>query len=334
MLSRHRLRFILLLVVSAGATPLRAAVYVPADRLWTNNVVPFVWDPAVPFPNRLRVVAAMNVIEEVANITFELQTNETDYVYIQNAPGDTGSRSPTIGRGGNEQDLFIRQDLSDITTFGLAHELGHVLGLYHTHQRPDRNAYVTYYSGRVNDCRAGNFTVASDSLGYPRNAMDYDSVMSYGECIFSNCGLTFDSTCSCDDQSCNRWTSNDCDLLSVTCCSENPSACRVIEIDDPIERAQWQALLGQRDHFSYIDAITLSFMYPQGHWRFLERNYAGTSNTGTFHDPYEDLTTALDEAPTGAVLWIQPAGYNAPGPAGVMNKAMLLRAPLGGVVIR
>ena len=327
-----RLRLIIIgFVVLGFALPAQAAVYVQADRLWPNGVVPFVWDPAMPLNNRFRVFLAMAIWEDVANVTFVEQTDETDYVYIQNAPGTSGSRSPTIGRGGSEQDLFIRQDLSGITDYGLAHELGHVLGFFHTHQRQDRNSYVTYYSGRVNDCFSGNFTVASNSLAYPRNIMDYDSVMSYGECIFSNCGLTFDSTCACGDMTCNRWTSNDCNLASVTCCFENPSGCRVLEIDDLADRAMWQSSMGQRDHLSDIDAMVMSFMYPPSGWRFAELNYAGTTNTGTFHDPYEDLMVAMDNAPSGGVLWIQPAVYDSPG---VMNKATLLRAPLGGVLIR
>ena len=33
-------------------------------------------------------------------------------------------------------------------TQAIIHELGHALGLYHEHQRPDRGAFVTYNAGK------------------------------------------------------------------------------------------------------------------------------------------------------------------------------------------
>lgn len=311
--------------------PARAAVYVPSSRLWPGGIVPFVWDADVPVANRLRVISAMNIWMGVANVQFVLRTNEADYVRIRNAPGDTGSRSAEVGRDGGVQDLFIRQDLSGITDYGLAHELGHVLGYYHTHQRPDRETYVHYYATRVNDCEAGNFSIVNSALGYPRHSMDFDSVMSYPQCTFSNCGLTFHGECSCGDTNCERWESNDCSSAGVVCCSEDPDSCRVLEIQDPDDAAQWQTLMGQRSHLSEIDAMTMSFLYPQSNWRFLELNYAG-GNVGTFHDPYRTLSGAVSATPVESVLWIQPGTYSRP--AGTITKRMTLRAPLGGVRVQ
>ena len=87
----------LLLVLAVVA---EAAVDVSEDRLWPAGVVPFAWDPQMSFANRLRVVEAMNIWTAVAHMSFVLRNGEADYVLIQNAPGDTGSRSVTIGRGG------------------------------------------------------------------------------------------------------------------------------------------------------------------------------------------------------------------------------------------
>jgi len=315
-------------------SPARAAVYVAEDRLWDNGVVPFEWDPNMSFANRIEVVAAMNVWQQVARVTFVLRTNETDYVLIQNAPGTSGSSSASIGRDGGRQDLFIRQNLSNITVYGLAHELGHVLGFFHTHQRTDRANYVTVYNSRMNDCRSGNFTIASNSLAYPRNRMDFDSVMSYGQCIFSNCGLTLDPACGCNDPNCARWTSNGaCSEFGVVCCAEDPDNCRVIEIDDPEDAALWQNAMGQRSHLSAIDALTMAFLYPEPDWRFVERNYTGSDESGTFHNPYLNLADGLAGTPQGGTLWAQPGTYT--GLAGqVLNKPMLIAAPLGGVTLR
>lgn len=288
----------------ASSLDTNAAVYVTGDRLWTNGIVPFKWHAEIPFSNRLRVVAAMNIWTAVANITFVLGTNETDYVLIQNAAGENGSSSPTIGRGGNEQDLFIRQDLSGVTDFGLAHELGHVLGFYHTHQCPDRNTFVTWFSNRTDVTKWGNFTIASTALAYPRNSMDYDSVMSYGRCTFS----------ICDD------------------CGDNLATCRVLQINDPDALAEFDTAMGQRSYLTTNDARVMSFIYPQPNWRFVEAGYGVSSENGRFHNPYLTASKALTNVPNNTVLWVQPGSYQTG--IGVISKPLVLRGPLGHVVIR
>ena len=321
---------VILLTIASAAN---AAVYVAnPDRLWPGGVVPVVWDPDISFGNHLSVVVAMNFWSDVANVTFVPRTNETDYVFIQNASSTGPSNSQFIGRNGDEQKLTIRQDLTNLDSHGLAHEVGHVLGYFHAHQRQDWISIVTIYWNRIDTCKIGNFTQASNSLAYPRNRMDYDSVMTYPECTFSNCGLLLDPTCSCTDSTCTTWTRQDCNLAAVVCCRENRPACRTVEIIDTTERSQWQSELGQRDHLSKLDALTMSFLYPEPNWRFLEKNYSPSDEIGTFHNPYVNLSSALDETPNGGILWIQPATYN--NPTTTITSPVLLRAPLGGVVIR
>jgi hypothetical protein len=288
----------------AAHSAAEASVYVPANRLWTGGVVPFEWHPDISIANRLRVVIAMNIWLEVANVEFVVRTDETDYVLIQNAPGDSGSRSAEVGRNGGKQDLFIRQDLSGVTDYGLAHELGHVLGYYHTQQRPDRDTYLTWYEGRTSDSGKGNFAIESNALAYPRAAMDYDSVMSYGRCTFSLCG----------DE-----------------CQSDLDSCRVLEINDPEDAAEFDALMGQRSYLTRVDALTMSFLYPPSGWRFVETGYDGNIESGTFHDPYLTVDKAVLSAPNNAIVWVQPGHYELG--SGVVTKAMTLRAPLGGVTI-
>jgi hypothetical protein len=289
----------------------QASAYVTADRLWTNGVVHFRWDPQIPFANRVRVLQAMNIWIDVANVQFVLRTNETDYVLIQNAPDATGSRSDSIGRDGGVQNLFIRTNLSNVTDHGLAHELGHVLGFYHSHQRPDRDTFITWFSNRTDTDFAGNFTIEPTALGYPRNAMDYDSVMSYPRCVFSTCS------------GCNQFCT-DCDGFV--------EVCRVLKIKDPAAEAQFDLAMGQREYLTRIDTLVMSFMYPQPGWRFVEAGYAGTSEIGTFHNPYLTFNKALTNSPNHATIWVQPGNYTT-GTA-LITKPLILRGPVGNVRIR
>jgi len=65
----------------------------------------------------------------------------------------------------------------------LVHELGHVLGFLHEHQRPDRDQYVQVQSANVNPSYSGSFAVLfwSHSL----TVYDFRSVMHYGRAAFS-----------------------------------------------------------------------------------------------------------------------------------------------------
>ncbi len=317
----------------------QAAVYVPEDGLWPNGVVPYRFDPGMDLASQIRVLIAFDIWEQVASVDFVEWTGEDNYVTVRNTPGGGGSSSEE-GMQGGEQFLNIRQDLTGITDYGLAHEVGHLLAYYHTHQRPDRQTYITYYQGRVNDCGAGNYNIASDALAYPRNLMDYDSVMSYGECIFNICSRTLNEDCPCGSDDCKRYffptcnlsDSECCALSTIDCCDEDPESCRVLEIKDEGDRALFQAGMGQRDHLSEIDALVMSWLYPQPGWRFMELNYPDSDETGTFHHPYVGVQSMLDQAPQNITLWAQPAVY--PRPSSVLTKPMTIKAARGSVLIR
>ncbi len=303
---------VLLAAIFVASRPAaEASTYVTADRLWTNGVVPFRWDPQISIPNRVRVVIAMNIWQAVANVTFVPRTNETDYVLIQDADDKDGSRSDSIGRNGNVQNLYIRTNLAGITDYGLAHELGHVLGFYHTHQRPDRDMFITWYTNRTDTNKVGNFTIEPTALGYPRNAMDYASVMSYPRCTFTTCA---DCGVFCED------------------CPGTLENCRVLKIKDPAAFAEFDSQMGQRTNLTRIDTLVMSFMYPQPGWRFVEAVSAGSSEKGEFHNPYLTLHKALTNAPNNATLWVQPGSYKT-GMA-VISKPLTLRGPIGNVVVR
>jgi hypothetical protein len=182
--------------------------------------------------------------------------------------------------------------------------------------------------------------IASEALAYPRNAMDFDSVMAYGQCIFNICARDFNPNCACGDDSCRRYPWTDCDQPdaeccaqdTIDCCDEDPEACRVLEIIDEGDRALFQEDMGQRDHLSFWDATVMSWVYPQPGWRFMELNYSPSNETGTFHHPYVNVESMLDGAPPGSTILTLPANYARPATA--MTKPVTIAAPLGGVVIR
>lgn len=199
------------------------------------------------------------------------------------------------------------------TVFGTpAHELAHALGYWHEQSRTDRDAYVQIEWGNVSQTACDG---PCDSQFQTRGAggeygpYDFDSVMHYGACAFSCCQDT--SPCQ------------------PVACSATSSLCRTITVLPPFD-VDWQDDIGQRDHLSAFDALTMSFLYPLPDWRFVDLTYSGTES-GTFLEPYNTFAEGYDAAPAGGGLWLLQAGTHVTG--GTLTKAMLIQAPLSGVIL-
>ena len=59
-------------------------------------------------------------------------------------------------------------------------EIGHAIGLYHEHQRPDRDRYIEILEENIESSRKASFAVRNDvrTLGY---GYDFASIMHYRE---------------------------------------------------------------------------------------------------------------------------------------------------------
>ena len=67
------------------------------------------------------------------------------------------------------------------------HELGHVLGLYHEHQRPDRNNYIQINWGNIQSGTGSQFQPVSPTITI--GSYDFASTMHYSAYAFSKNGL-------------------------------------------------------------------------------------------------------------------------------------------------
>ncbi len=76
---------------------------------------------------------------------------------------------------------------TDCTVGTILHEMGHIIGLWHEHQRADRDTYVTVNYGNVIKGSWGNFVILADDVQI-LGAYDYASVMQYIPYAFSRNG--------------------------------------------------------------------------------------------------------------------------------------------------
>lgn len=269
---------------------------------WPNGIVPFIFDVNVTMANQNLMLSAMAEWENVATVDFIQRTNEDDYVDIRDSANDEEpTNSSQVGRVGGRQVINI---VSWGTTFIMAHELAHALGMIHEQSRPDRDDYVRINEVNIEAGKEDNFEKRSSADVYPKQAYglrddrtyDFDSVMHYSQFDFTNC---------------------------------NPAVagCETIIVLPP--NNAWQSLIGQRDHLSDLDQLTMSFLYPRRNWYFVDKTHSGSEN-GSFIQPYKRFIRGMSEAPNGARLWIQPGMYAA---VGTYNKPITLDAPLGHVTL-
>jgi hypothetical protein len=264
---------------------------------WPGGVVPFVFDANVSANNQNLMLAAMAVWENIANVDFTPRNGQSDFARIRDSSWDSEpSNSSQVGRNGGEQIINITDWGS---RFIMAHELGHCLGLWHEQSRPDRDYYVEIQWNNIQSGKEHNFDLRSAADVYPKRdyglsdeeTYDFDSVMHYGQWAFSTNTLP------------------------------------TIVVRPPNQ--SWQALLGQRTHLSRIDTLTMSFLYPEPDWYFVDKTNPN-SGGGSFMNPYREFKSGVASVPSASTIWIQPGTHSA---AGTYSKPITLRAPLGNVML-
>lgn len=281
---------------------------------WTNGVVPYDFvtsgGGAVSAANQTNAINAMNAIAAIAGVTFRAAVaGDANRIRFQNS---TFNNSP-VGMQGGAQIINIFNWTIQII---ICHELYHSLGFWHEQSRSDRNTFVTINTGSIcgsaasNACTAGtgagqcclctdtagncvpcgfNFNIQAGTSTY--GPYDFDSFMHYGPTSFS------------------------CDGMNT------------ITVNAPYNAA-WQGVIGQRNHFSYFDAITCRGLYRFASDRWLDRA-AGGPSAGTFLQPYTNPTLggALASVPSGGTLLIKNGNtYSA---VGTYSTPVTIMAPNG-----
>ncbi len=263
-----------------------------ATNFWTNGIIPYEFDANVASANQTAMLQAMNDWEAVANIDFRARAGDANYVHIQNS---TGNNSAVGMQGGMQIINIFNWDME----FVMAHELGHCLALWHEHTRADRDSFILVNWSNIQTDYRPQFNLNSSAGHY--GPYDFDSVMHYDQCAFSiDCPAGW--TCNCTHT--------------------------VITVLPPHQA--WQTLIGQRNHLSNMDQLTMSFLYPQSDWRFVDSAYTGGTENGTFLTPYKQFPPGFTATPSGGTLWVQPGTYSS---VGTYNNAVTIRAALGNVTL-
>ncbi|MCP3961740.1 MAG: hypothetical protein GY719_28190 [bacterium] len=170
---------------------------------WPDGIVPYVIStPALADA----VHQAIDYIEANSNVRFVPRSNEKGYMDFI----DRGNKRCQAWAGYAASRRIVDLDKSEgcAQQYVVRHEIMHSLSFYHTHQRPDRDMYVNYFSSCVRSGGSEDFRKSGSTIpGIPydlRSIMHYDSEDSCkrvctntGNVCYSNNDCPSGGTCEC-----------------------------------------------------------------------------------------------------------------------------------------
>ena len=137
------------------------------EKLWAGGIVPYVIDPELENPH---VPDAIRHWEQNTPIRFVERTDQPNWVRF--TPG-SGCLSH-VGMVGGEQRIVLNEFCGPGT---VVHEIGHAVGLWHEHQRNDRDPHV-WVSSCPLDPNSPNYR-KNGPRAFASGPYDYGSIMQY-----------------------------------------------------------------------------------------------------------------------------------------------------------
>ena len=160
---------------------------------WPDGVVvyeaPVEDDDAIVIPGQQTLAEKINTAiqhwTDNTNMTFVERTTENSTLYPNYIMFvDSSGCASFVGRKGGAQAIY----LSDACSVGsVIHELGHAIGLFHEHTRPDRDNFVSIDFDEIVEDKEVNFELLTEGVDVYSD-YDYGSIMHYGETFFSKSG--------------------------------------------------------------------------------------------------------------------------------------------------
>lgn len=160
-----------------------SALGIKKYRRWNNGIIPY--KIAANHPYRTQILNAINTLNGSTVLWYrEATSNDNNYVNIIKGNGCYSGLG--VPFWGSSYDLSIGDGCSGIGT--VIHELLHAAGLFHEHQRFDRDNYVKIVWDNIVDAEKDQFEKPSKLIAKNIGSYNFQSVMHYKCTAFSNNG--------------------------------------------------------------------------------------------------------------------------------------------------
>jgi uncharacterized protein (TIGR02145 family) len=137
---------------------------------WPSGIIPYTISNNHSLTND--ILEAIKITNNQTNINLIPRTNETNYVEF--VEEDKNRCFAIIGMAGGRQ----RVNVNNCGIATIIHEIGHALGMWHEHQRNDRDDFITIQYENIEDDKKFNFDKKLDNI-LPIGNYDYFSIMHY-----------------------------------------------------------------------------------------------------------------------------------------------------------
>ncbi|TSM12566.1 Tolloid-like protein 2 [Bagarius yarrelli] len=160
----------------------KRAATLKTERIWPDGVIPYIISTNFSGSQRAVFKQAMRHWERHVCVTFVERTAEENYIIFTYRP--CGCCSYVGRRGDGPQAVSIGKNCDK---FGIVvHELGHVIGFWHEHTRPDRDKHVSIIRENIQPGQEYNFLkMARDEVNSLGETYDFNSIMHYSTNTFS-----------------------------------------------------------------------------------------------------------------------------------------------------
>ena len=152
-------------------------------QLWPEGKVYYTIDPILESRGASGPIReAMDIWERSTCLQFIPRTTECAYIKFTD---DGSGCNSYVGRQGGKQNVNLSPGC--VTQGIILHEIGHAMGLWHEHSRPDRDSYITVLTENVQHNRRYNYNIKRREETNSRGTeYDYNSIMHYTNTAWVN----------------------------------------------------------------------------------------------------------------------------------------------------
>ena len=138
---------------------------------WPYGRIPYVIDSDVSVEQREIILEAIAEWNDKTVISLVERGTQPDFVRFTRVP--SGNCRADVGMIGGEQGIYLPPE--GCSPASASHEIGHAVGLFHEHQRTDRNRYMMVLHENLDKSKVSAYTDLHPGSG----PYDYASVMHY-----------------------------------------------------------------------------------------------------------------------------------------------------------
>jgi hypothetical protein len=174
--------------LAADSDPAHMDAHAEKPLPWPGGIIPYDISKLTPEQQKIAKRAMQRWTATGAGIWFAPRTNEVEYISFTGKT-DAGNNTSQVGyKKGVRNDINITAFWWKQGEWMPAHELGHVLGLFHEHSRWDRDAYVTVHYENIKPGREADYDwVPRTNWIISSTPYDYYSIMLYRVCWAGKC---------------------------------------------------------------------------------------------------------------------------------------------------